>query len=420
MKSIKIFLVSFLSIATSAIAVAPPFSATKAVNAFGIDLLRKTAPPQGNFLISPYSIQSAMAMAYAGAEGTTRDEMAKVLHFPKDVAEVNRSFAELRKALDDTAAKSVEQSKQQQKYGGKMDPFTLTIANRLFGQDGYSFRPEFLALMKTNYAAPFKPLDFKKNASGATKEINTWVEKQTQDRLHNLIPAGALDEYTRLVLVNAIYLKATWSNPFSANETQPQPFHIDGDKAQNVPTMSAQRNFGYAKQNGFSVVAVPYVGDLQFLILLPDAVDGLAQLETKLTPELLAECAQLKWSEVNLHLPKLKIPAHEMELSRALKSLGMKSAFDEPRGSANFNGIAPRKPDDYLAISDVFHMTFLSLDEKGTEAAAATAIVMTMRSGIALEPPKPIEVKVDHPFLFAIQHRPSGTALFIGRVSDPR
>lgn len=392
--------------------------ATKAINALGIDLLQKSDKPQENFLISPYSIQSAMAMAYAGAEGATRDEMAKILHFPKDGDEVNRSFAELRKQLDESVSISIEESKQIEQFGSKTDPITLTVANGLFGQDGYSVRPEFLALMKESYDAPFQLMDFKKDSSGATEEINAWVEKQTHDRFRDLIPMGALNDLTRLVLVNAIYLKAPWRDRFVSEKTIMRPFRVNGGNVEKVLTMSKQEKFGYAKCNGFCAVTVPYVSDLQFLILLPDASDGLVKLEKKLTPKLMEKCSRLKSREVILRLPKLELPDHAMELSRTIQSLGMKTAFNPV--NADFTGIAQRTPGDNLYISDVVHTTFLSLDETGTEAAAASSINLSTLGLEFKKPPKPIEVKVDHPFLFAIQHCSSGACLFLGRITDPR
>jgi serpin B len=169
------------------------------------------------------------------------------------------------------------------------------------------------------------------------------------------------------------------------------------------------------------VVTSPYSGgEVQFVVLLPDAPDGLAALEAKMTPEVLASCANPGSAELMLYLPKFKMEPPLMELGRMLRALGMKSAFDEPRGTANFDRMAPRKSDDYLFISKVFHKTFLALDEKGTEAAAATAVIMELRAMAKLQQPKPIEVRVDRPFLFAIQHRPSGACLFVGRMTDPR
>ena len=398
----------------------PTTTATDAVNALGVDLVRQSAKTGANALLSPYSIQSALAMTYAGAEGDTRAEMATVLHYPKDDAEVHRSFVALRKALDDVMQKSVRDAEQMQKWGGKVDPITLTVANRLFGQTGYAFRETFVTLVRDNYGAPFEPLDFAKNSSGATKHINAWVEDQTRQRIRNLIADGALNDLTRLVLVNAIYLKAPWAEEFHDFATKPQTFYLSANNLINVPMMTAQRTVSYARRDGCTVLALPYRGgDLQFLILLPEKVDGLANLEKNLTARLLTDSAALDRKDVILYLPKFKLEPPVLSLGRELQALGMKSAFDQPQGSANFDRIAPRRPDDYLYISEVFHKTFLNLDEKGTEAAAATAVVAVAASAVR-EKPKPIEVRVDHPFLFAIQHRASGACLFLGQVSDPR
>jgi serpin B len=416
----KLLLSALLLSATPMFAAEPTTTAASAINALGIDLLHQTGNPGANALLSPYSIQSALAMTCAGADGDTRAEMAKVLHYPKDDAEVYRSFAALRKALDDVMQKSVRDAERMQQRGGKIDPITLTTANRLFGQTGYAFREPFLKLVKDNYDAPFEPLDFARNPSSATKHINAWVEDQTRKRIRDLLPSDALSEATRLVLVNAIYLKAPWADEFSEYATSPQTFHLGADNLITVPTMTAQRSLGYARGDGCTALTIPYRGgDLQFLILLPDKVDGLAELEKALTERLLTDCSRMDRQDVILYLPKFKLEPPTMSLGRDLRGLGMKSAFDVPHGSANFDHIAPRRPDDYLYISEVFHKTFLSLDEKGTEAAAATAVVMKAR-GRASPQPKPIEVRVDHPFLFAIQHRASGACLFLGHLSDPR
>jgi serpin B len=254
----------------------------------------------------------------------------------------------------------------------------------------------------------------------AAREINTWVEEKTSQRIRDLIPPDGLDRDTRLVLVNAIYLRAPWVEPFLESATKPRPFHVGGGPALEVPTMLRQGRLGYARRDGYSVVTIPYSGnDLHFLVLLPDATNGLAALEAKLTPELLAAAAGPTTAELILHLPRLKLEPPVFKLGRVLRTLGMRSAFDQPRGSANFDRMAPRRPDDYLRISEVFHKTFLALDEKGTEAAAATAVTMVRVTSVAVDQSKPIEVRVDHPFLFAIQHRPSGACLFLGRITDP-
>ncbi|HUE50406.1 MAG TPA: serpin family protein, partial [Candidatus Dormibacteraeota bacterium] len=311
--------------------------------------------------------------------------------------------------------------KQSKKIGGPSEPITLTIANRLVAQKGYQFRQAFLALVKQNYGGAFEPLDFVTDGSGATQHINQWVADQTHDRIRDLIPANALNKMTRLVLANALYLKAPWADSFSDKATQPEPFHVRGSTAVDVPTMNKEAHFGFAKREGFIAVSLPYVGnDLQFLVLLPNDVNGLRALESKLTESILAQCAKLETHDVDLHMPKFKFEPTTIALADKLQALGMKSAFDVPRGSANFDGIAPRKPNDYLYISNVFHKTFIAVDEKGTEAAAATAVVMMKATAMAGSKPKPIEVKVDRPFLYAIQHIPSGVCLFLGRVTDPR
>jgi serpin B len=394
--------------------------AVTAINALGLDLLAKGTEANANALLSPYSIQSALAMAFAGAEGQTRTEMAKVLHYPGDEAELQRDIVALRQALEDAQKRSEQRVNQAKQYGGKSDSLTLAMANRLFAQQGYAFREPFLALVKDKYGAPFQAMDFVHNAPGATREINGWVEEQTRRRIQNLIPRDALGADTRLVLANAIYFKAPWAEPFNEGATQPSPFHVKGGAGKDVLTMTRQSHFGYAHSDGFSVVTIPYVaGDLQLLILLPDDVNGLAKLETKITPELLAASAAAESTNVILHLPKFKLEPPLFKLGAVLRSLGMRTAFDEPKGSANFDRMAPRRPDDYVFISEVFHKTFLALDEKGTEAAAATAAVMARATGMR-KPVQPVEVRVDHPFLFAVQHRASGACLFLGRVVDPR
>jgi serpin B len=297
----------------------------------------------------------------------------------------------------------------------------LAIANRLFAQSGYDFRDSFRALVKQYYQAPFEPLDFRTDAIGATQYINKWVAEQTRDRIRDLIPAGALNEMTRLVLTNAIYVKAPWADEFSQTATKPELFHVRGGAPVDVPMMHKRdRHFGYAKREGFTAVTLSYSGgELQFIILLPDEVNGLRTLESKFSAEMLAQCAKLEQHDVDLSLPKFKFEPPTIALGETLQSLGMRTAFNRPVGSANFDKIAPRKPDDYLYISQVFHKTFIAVDEKGTEAAAATAVAM-MTATARVEQSRPIEVKVDRPFIYAIQHVPSGACLFVGRVNDPR
>jgi serpin B len=420
LKSAHAFLISAMLFARTPIQGSESTStAATAINAFGIDLLRHTGKPDANALLSPYSIQSALAMAYAGADGVTREEMAKVLHYPKDEAELHSSFSALRKALEKAAQDSVKESEEVRRHGYTNDPLTLTAANRLFGQSGYDFKQPFLNLVKESYDAPFEPLDFVHDAAPATKRINDWVEDKTRQRIRNLIPDGALDQWTRLVLVNAIYLKAPWQEKFEPSATKPEPFHLDAHKSIEVPMMTQTKEWSYGRGNGFSALQLPYWGySISLLIFLPDSVDGLASLEAKLNLNVFSGSVTWEPREVKLFMPKFKLEPPLLPLSGALKALGMKTAFDIPQRSANFDRIAPRRPDDYLALKEAYHKTFLKLDEEGTEAAAATALV-AITAGIH-EPPKPVTMKVDHPFLFAVQHQASGACLFLGRVTDPR
>ncbi len=402
----------------------PPGPAPAAINALGVDLLRSACSLETNALISPYSIQSSLAMAYGGADGVTHDEMARVLHYPNDELGLHLSFAWLRTSLEHLVQQSENAVRQRREYGAKIDPIALITANRLFGQRGYEFREPFLLLMKENYAAPFQAVDFVRQTDAARKEINRWIEEQTRKRICEVIPPGALNEVSRLVLVNAIYLKAPWADPFHAVDTKPAPFHVNGREQVSVPTMSQRHEWRYAEGSGFTALELPYGGDqlvpsgynLLFLIFLPKELDGLRALEARLSPDLLA--GRLKWEvrDVTLRLPKFKLDPPVVPLDEVLQSLGMKTAFDIPLGSANFDRIAAPCP-EHLFMSHVFHKTFLKLDEEGTEAAAAT--IGLIAGGIP-PPRRTAEMKVDHPFVFAIIHRSSGACLFLGHVTDPR
>ncbi|MEI6673756.1 MAG: serpin family protein [Verrucomicrobiota bacterium] len=398
-----------------------PSEAAQSVNALGLDLMAKGTTADANALLSPYSIQSALAMTYAGAAGDTRGEMAKVLHYPADEPAMHQSFTALQKALEAVAKSTAERATNARKFGGSAEPVVLTVANRLFGQQGYEFRQPFLDLVKDGYGAPLQAMDFINKAPQERLKINGWVEDQTHQRIRDLIPQDGLTRDTRLVLVNAIYMKAPWAELFEVAATQPQPFEVKGKESAKVPTMRRTGHLGYAKRDGYQVVTVPYTGgEIQLLVLVPDAKDGLVALEAKLTPEILGSCAKPGMAEVELYLPKFKLEPPLFKMGEVLRKLGMQSAFDQPKGSANFDRMAPRRPNDYLCISEVFHKTFMALDEKGTEAAAATAVAMMKATAIMIDKPKPVEVRVDRPFLFAIQHAPSGACLFLGRVTDPR
>jgi serpin B len=412
--------------ALPAAAAGADFDAARSANQVGLELYRHLAAagPATNLVLSPYSIESALALVYAGAEGKTRTEMARALHFPADDAPLAAAFGRLRTALDHIAQQSREFAEARRRDGGQADAIEWHAANRLFGQPDYAFRQAFLGLMSEGHAAPFEPLDFRRSPQKARDTINTWVEEQTRRRIRDLVPRGALTEDTRLVLVNALYLKAPWQKPFEKAATRPRPFTVPGSPPRDVPTMYQTINTGYLRDKGLTIVTLDYLGGtLQFVIALPDEGLPVDAAAANITADDLSRWANLRrerrTAAVDLYLPRFRIEGTTLPLGRTLRQLGVRQAFDEPPGSANFDRMAPRKPNDYLALDDVFHQTFVALDEEGTEAAAATAASMVAVTS-AMPPPRTIEVRVDRPFLFALQHRESGVCLFFGRITDPR
>src|SRR5437763_5313977 len=291
--------------------------AARATNDRAVELHRQLATADENLCVSPYSIENALAMTYSGADGVTRTEMARVLRFPTNDTGVPASFSALQHSLEQMSAKTAEIVKQSKKFGGPSEPITLNIANRLFAQKGYAFRAAYLSLVKQNFGGAFEPIDFVAEPAAATQHINRWAADQTRDHIRDLIPADALDKTTRLVLANALYLKAPWASEFSLNATQPEPFHVRGGTPVNIPTMrKTDSHFGYAKREGYTTVSLPYVGnDLQFVILVPDEVNGLHALESKLNSDMLAGCAKLQTRDVDLHLPKFKLEPPTMALA---------------------------------------------------------------------------------------------------------
>lgn len=417
------FVATLLVASVRPAALASPAPIASSINQLGLDLLRSSPGGEsgtGNRLLSPYSIETALGLAFVGAEGKTREEMRRVLHLPADDSAALAGFAALQVELDAMLAKSQRDADWMKQRGGKLDVIELNVANRVYSQSGYGLLPGFLAATRDTFRSEARELDFRAATEASRTSINDWVAEQTHDRIKDLIPAGGVGHDTRAVLVNALYLRAPWENPFIARITKPAPFWVDGTQSQDVPTMSQKTGCGYAEFPDHVAVSLPYRGgDLHFLILLPREHTGLTSVLKNLTDENLQAAAHLPNREVILNLPKLKLAGRTVALGDALAKLGMPTAFDRPAGSADFSRLAPRQADNHPFFSEVFHQTFLELDERGTEAAAATAVAL--RAGSALQPkPAPKEVHVDHPFLFAIQHAASGACLFLGWVNDPR
>ncbi len=371
-------------------------------NALAFDLYARARATAGNLALSPISISSALTMTWAGARGETAEQMQKVLHVAGEPGQ----------AMDVSG-------KLLASFGTADSKVTLRVANRLFGEKTYAFQKTYLDQVAAAFGAPLEGLDFKGAFEASRAHINGWVATQTQDRIKDLIPAGALDADTRLVLTNAIYFLGDWQLPFERDNTRPEAFQSAPGATHNVPTMHKSEYLRFAATDGVKLLELPYVGgDVAMTFVLPDAPAGLEAVEQRLSPATLAAwLGALREEQVSVSLPKFEIdPPSSLSLGDLLKALGMPLAFD--RSKADFTGIAdPPSPADRLFISSVFHKAFVKLDEKGTEAAAATAVVMA-RAGSAA-PMNPAEFKADHPFLFLLRHVPSGTILFMGRVSDP-
>lgn len=369
-------------------------------NAFATDLYgRLRSENSGNLFFSPYSVSVALAMTYAGAEGQTGEQMAKVLHFPLPAAKLHPAFSNLQKRMA---------------FDGETPPFQLRVANRLWGQKGFHFLPAFLKVTSDDYGAGLGLVDFKQ-AEGARKTINSWIEEQTDRRIQDLLAPGVLDASTRLVLTNAIYFKARWEHEFGERATNDAPFHLPGRQEITAPLMHQQHRLRYGESGDVQALELPYADDgtLSMLILLPKKIDGLSDLEKQLTGESLQKwSAGLKTRLVNVHLPKFKMIS-EFELGDVLSSMGMPLAFSD---KADFSGMSA---EEQLCFSAVIHKAFVDVNEEGTEAAAATALALRSATG-RTRPEEPVEFRADHPFVFLIRDNRTDAVLFLGRLVNPK
>lgn len=369
----------------------PPTSIIDSINAFALDLYRKLAKGDENVFFSPFSIETALAMVYEGARGKTAEEMANVLYLPEDREERLNSFSFLMHSLNlnDT-------------------PYVLSTANALWVQKGYPIKKDYVETIETYYLGELHALDFVGNPRGAEDEINCWAEEETKGRIKKLVKGLSSD--TRLVLTNAIYLKANWSSRFNPSETHNGTFFFLGGSVV-VPFMEQVGLFNYAEGDSFQALEMPYEGErLSMVILLPKKMDGLGELEANLTPQFLdGVIRSLKPEKVAVMIPKFRFEA-SYKLRDVLIDMGMKSAFT----SADFSGIS----DEPLVVSQAVHKAFISVAENGTEAAAATAVTITLAAPPESEKPKVFNA--DHPFIFLIYDRETGAVLFMGRMMNPK
>ncbi len=362
---------------------------------FALDLYRQLRAAKGNLFFSPYSISTALAMTYVGARGTTQQQMAETLHFMPDGQTLHPAFSSLQSQL-----------KQEQEKG----EIELSVANALWIEKNFSLLQTFTSLTGRYYEATLHRVAFTNETEKARRAINSWVEEKTKNKIQELIKPGVLDSLTRLVLTNAIYFKGKWARQFTKDRTQEEQFWMAPGKAVMVPMMNQQDEFGYLEDEMLQALELPYAGDnLSMIVLLPRKADGLPELEAALTAEVLASRLDaIRKREVRVCLPKFTMTS-QFELAKTLGAMGMPDAFSE---AADFSGMTGGKD---LFISAVVHKAFVDVNEEGTEAAAATGVAMRLTAAPA---PPPL-FRADHPFIFLVRHNPTGSILFLGRLSRP-
>ncbi|MHC4623630.1 MAG: serpin family protein [Planctomycetota bacterium] len=385
-------------------------------NRFALEMYARLREAEGNLFFSPHSISTALAMVYAGARGRTEVQMAEVLHFPTMLGAIDP-------ATNGPSPKPAACDNEQfhSAFGaiirdlntrGEKGSYELVVANALWGQKGHRFLKEFLKLINENYDGALNEVDFITATEAARRTINAWVEKQTKDKIVDLIQPGVLDRTTRLVLTNAVYFKGNWASRFKKESTKEAPFTLLDTKKVNVPMMNQTSDFRYMEAPHFQALELPYIdNELSMIILLPKKLDGLNEFEKKLTIEALSEwLTKLRKREVIVSVPKFKMTS-QFALARTLGSMGMTDAFT-PR--ADFSGISGNRN---LFISAVIHKAYVDVNEEGTEAAAATAVGIKLTS---IGPRQTPVFRADHPFIFLIRDNHSGSILFIGRITNPK
>lgn len=405
MKRTKILLSSLIMM-TSVFAVLAAKKDNKAENIadsnneFAFDLYSKLSSEEGNIFFSPYSISTALGMTYAGAKNNTEKQMSKVLHFSKNQQKISKSFGLMQEKLNGIQEKG---------------DIKLGLANAIWTQMGYKFLDSYINLVQDDFKSKINQVDFVHSQSRekARKEINGWVETKTNNKIRNLIAKGILNDLTRMVLVNAIFFKGDWKYQFKERSTNKNAdFFTTPDKKTTVAMMYQKNEFRYTEDKSTLVLEMPYKGnELSMLVLLPRAKNGITELERSLTySKLKSLLRKMRKQEVRVFFPKFKNKNKYM-MRKTLKSMGMSDAFGR---QADFSGMDGTKN---LYISNVIHQAFVEVDEKGTEAAAATAVIM-MEKSMASVIRIPI-FKADHPFIYMIRENSTGNILFMGRMNNP-
>jgi serpin B len=378
--------------------IAPSMAMAREQTQFALRLYRELAQSgSDNLFLSPFSISAALAMTHAGAAGETEQEMRQLLFPSLNPADVPKFYEALVKELEPA---------------NTGEGVAWRVANALWPQEGAPFRKDYLRLVEKRFRAGVYPLDFSQSEA-ARSRINRWVEEKTEDRIKDLIAPGVLDPMTRLVLVNAVYFKGDWRTAFNRDETRPLPFYPADGTTNLVATMTGKVMARHAERDDVHLLELPYRGDRVSMLIAVPREDDLATLEQSLTPSVLDrwEAALEPPGEIRVFLPTFTM-TESFSLNELLSTLGMTLPFDETM--ADFSGMNGRTNDLYIGAA--IHKAFVEVNEEGTEAAAATAVVMVTRAMM----PRPDPVfRADRPFLFLIRDRVTGTVLFMGRVSDP-
>jgi serpin B len=406
------------SISTSALA-----DAVTANNAFALDLYSRldAANADANFLTSPISASIALTMAYAGAANDTATEMASALHFPSDAGtSIFDGQNALSQALASRGPSAWVAEMQQTHADAAASDYELQIVNSVWGQQTYPWATPFLTILAKSYGTGVYLEDFIHQADPARLAINAWVSQSTDDKIQNLLPAGSIDDDTRLVLVNAIHLKFPWASAFALSATAPGTFTTPGGTVVGPSFMNQTATFPYVDDGQAQVVGLPLAGgDLAFVIALPHDGVSLAAYEASLTTASAALTLPAGPQLVSLSLPKVTFTSPSFSLATALQAMGMVSAFDP--NAADFTPMCPQTPDGKrLYISDVLQKAMVSMQETGVEAAAATAVIVVGNAAIAEPPPPPpIPMIVNRPYVVSIVDATTGAVLFLGHITDP-
>jgi serpin B len=364
-------------------------------NQFAVDVYGKVAAgTPKNAVFSPFSISTALAMLDAGAAGQTDRELRSALHFTLPTDRLESAYGALLTSID---------------TGRSYGTYTLATADRLFGQQGFSFEPSYLDTTKKDYQAPLQPLNFASNPEGSRTQINQWVAGQTDNKIPELFPQGTIDASTRLVLANAIVFKGDWDKPFDPAQTRTGSFHVAGGSAVSAPLMHASLPIAHGRLGNATVGLLPFKGkDIALAVVVPDDADGLPTIEAQLSADTLTQAIQSTQSgeSIDITLPKFTL-TQDQTLEQILEVLGVHAAFTQDL--ADFSGIDGSRD---LFVQTVIHDAMITVDERGAEAAAATGVGV----GVSIVVP---QLRADHSFAFVLYDNVTGSILFMGRVLDP-